>query len=283
MDRGLKLGKMARQVGESAKTFAWMLRSLRSRFGERSVMLLGDQSLPPVEVISTGFPAVDIALGCGGLPRGRLVELFGGASSGKTALSLLAIASCQEAGGRAAFIDAEHSLDPSFARKLGVHLDRLLVSQPESGEQALAIVDALVRSGSVDLVVVDSVAALVPKEEIGGEMGEAEPGLHSRLMSQALRRLVGAVSRSGTSLVFLNQIRNRLGGSFGGSETTTGGHALKFYASVRIELRRIATTKEGGAVVGSRSRVKVVKNKVGPPFGEAEVEIRFAGRSDRRP
>jgi len=268
------LDKVKAQVGERARALAAVLLGIRKQFGEGSVMVLGEAARP-VEVIPTGSLAVDRALGCGGLPRGRVVEIYGAESSGKTTLALLAIARCQAAGGVAAFVDAEHALDPGYARRIGVDLEGLLVSQPDCGEQALEITDALVRSNAVDLVVIDSVAALVPRAEIEGEMGEAHVGLQARLMSQALRKLAGAVARTRTTVVFINQIRQKIGVMFGNPETTTGGNALKFYASVRLELRRVGQVKEGDRVVGARSRVRVVKNKVAPPFREAEIEIRY--------
>jgi recombination protein RecA len=243
------------------------------QFGKGAVLRLGAGSVLPVEVISSGSLAIDAALGVGGFPRGRVVEIFGPESSGKTTLALQAIAQAQKASGAAAFIDAEHALDPTYARRLGVDLDNLLVSQPDHGEQALEITSALVSSQAVDLIVVDSVAALVPKAELEGEMGDSFMGLHARLMSQALRKLTGAVSRTNTCLLFINQVREKIGVVFGNPETTTGGQALKFYCSVRVDVRRIGAIKDGDTVTGSRTRVKVVKNKVAPPFREAEVEM----------
>jgi recombination protein RecA len=260
---------------DRARMIMQTLIQMDKQFGKGAVLQLGSRNAQPVSVISSGSISIDAALGVGGFPRGRVVEIFGPESSGKTTLALHVIAEAQAAGGCAAFIDAEHALDPSYARKLGVDIDNLLVSQPDCGEQALEITSALVSSGAIDLIVVDSVAALVPKAELEGEMGDSFMGLHARLMSQAMRKLTGALSRANTCLIFINQVREKIGVMFGNPETTTGGRALKFYSSVRVEVRRMATLKDGEQAVGNRTKVKVVKNKVASPFREAEIDILY--------
>ena len=274
-NEALKIVEGKKMSNDKTKALEVALGQIERSYGKGSIMRLGAEHSLDIEAISTGSLSLDIALGIGGIPKGRVVEIYGPESSGKTTLALQCIAECQKAGGTAAFIDAEHALDPIYAKKLGVDNDALLISQPDAGEQALEITDTLVRSGAIDIIVIDSVAALTPKTELEGDMGDSHIGLHARLMSQALRKLTGSISRTGCTVIFINQIRMKIGVMFGSPETTTGGNALKFYSSVRLDIRRIGAIKKGDEILGNETRVKVVKNKVAPPFKIAEFEIRY--------